>query len=1225
MAKSPFAQFAYSPFSPGSSGSTVAGRISKLSSEEREERRKKYAEQQASEKAKAPAKVKFDNGNTLTLKQDEVFSQWDKLNKNTRNRFIKQLEKNGDEDSAKVREWLATSGRLKGDANDWFAGAADKLAGGVGRGILRGADQLLPGRNTFGMEGMADEWDRRVKAQDSTYADKYRQGQTAGTVAKGALDVASIVAPSGVVDKAVKGTRAIKALGQMGKAGQAGAFVARTLPGSVAASGADYMQQIGRGDDANLAQTAAVGLGVDLAMGTTGRALRTGRQALRERGVQKVVGKEANNLLKKVGSATNLADLYDTAVAARKSGERALTRDEQNIISLVKNQKINFGGDVKDAFGALESGDVDTLRHAFDSRSKADRFVSGLVERIAGGTYDKLKYSKVGEQLRRALGDKLNPVYDAIDRSDASFQEKQMLKDLVDFGSGSVRRGSASNELLDIPEAQSLTSDLYEKAFVGGRKGAHARTRYDDVSEYIAARHENTLMDNGIKDANDALRKKNDAVIARYAPEQTQYLEGKYEQLKAVNQRWLDRMRDEGLITPEKHQELASNPDYIRVQRELAEDAPEAMARGGGSLSMTDPQLIQKTGKSQSDMIDPLATFFERSREIGQRLDKNRASKAILPGLEDMGIGQKLPDTATVSDEATYTQNVAGYMDEGMPKRWELPTDVAESIKNQHVESLGKVMQIFGAPTRLFKTLTTGINPAFGGPNLARDIQGAAKYADGGAKFYRGLGESLSDTLAEAFGGKTSKEFQEYMLSERAGTFLNLQNVGDVRQARKAINREARQKSDNRVRVIASKFLGSPTRGLETVANLSEQYTRYASYKTAKDLYLQQGMSDKAAHRQAILAARNNSVDFFKGGTTSSALNTFIPYLNPAIQGARKFAKTMRERPIEFLGKITSQLAVPATIATMWNLHDEETRQIYMDIPESEKEANFLFIIPGMSTDGRNRYNVVKIPMPPGFSNFVQPIRRTLEGAAGMKPAEFGEIAKDILSPFTGVQLDLQKSLSQTLLGNPVAKGAVQYMTNRDLYFDRDIVPGNLQGAPAQEQFNENTSGTAVRLGEALGLSPMKLQQLGRDMLGGGAPLLFNAADQVQEKVLGMETQQGGKSVGQSVADRFTSATGGEVERQFWNSYGDVRDLHEYRESQINKLLKSGDSAKIKQAQRIADEYNREVDNKFGEYFNEYGAYLPDTLSNGSNPMEVIDGMKIDIQVSKKGKPYMKW
>lgn len=971
-------------------------------------------------------------------------------------------------------------------------------------------------------------------------------------------------------------------------------------------------------------QIVAAGTGGALGLGMFGASAFLGKGAgfLRDLRINGLVGKEAQSLLDKVGSAKNLADLYNTAIEARSTGARALTKDEQNVISLVENQRMNFGGGANEAFQALANGDTKTLRTAFDTRSGADRFVSGLLDKINSGTYDKLKYSQVGQQIRTALGDSMTPVYDAINRSDASFAEKKMLRDMVDFGSGNVKRGVAAKELLSAEPVKQLTEDLHTKGFQN-------KKLYDDVSQYITARHENVLMDNKVKPENASLRSKNDAIISRYTPDQQKVLEGKYQNLKDVFSKWLDIKRNEGVISPEEHAALSKNPDYIRVQRELESGAPEQITRGSGkNMSLTQHGLIQKTGKSQNKMIDPIAVMYQRAQEAGQVIDKNRAAKEVLPQLESLGIGQKLPDTKTVSSAAHYTQNVAGYLDEGMPKRLELPTNVAEAVKNQHVESLGKIQQLFGGPTRLFKTLTTSINPSFGGPNVFRDVQDALAYSRtsgvGTSKFMKGMGDSLADSFKELAGLKTSKAFEDYSRSEGGSAFVDLQAKKGIRQVRNEVINNSRAESGNPIRVIQSRVFNSPLQGLRTFSEMSEQYTRYASYKSALDAAKANGMSDAAAHRQAILAARNNSIDFYKGGTAVSPLNTFIPYLNPGIQGARKFAQTMRENPVSFTTKIMTQAGMPAILSTMWNLHDENTRKIYMDIPESEKSSNFLFVIPGMSKDGRSRYSVVKIPMPYGMSSFVQPLRRAIEAAAGVNSPNYAQMATDILSPFSGVSLDPNQAISQTVLGYPIIKGAAQYMSNKDFYFNKDIVPGSLQNAPAPEQFDKGTSNLAKEIGAATNTSPMKLEQLARDTLGGGAPILFNTADQIQSHIQPGSPAPSGKSVPQAIADRFMSAQGGEVERQFYNVYGPTSGLRDYRQNQINKLLHSGDGAKIRQAQRMADEYNREVDQRFSQYFHQYGAYAPKQLSNGANPMDMISNLKIDVQTSHKGKVYVK-
>jgi len=76
-------------------------------------------------------------------------------------------------------------------------------------------------------------------------------------------------------------------------------------------------------------------------------------------------------------------------------------------------------------------------------------------------------------------------------------------------------------------------------------------------------------------------------------------------------------------------------------------------------------------------------------------------------------------------------------------------------------------------------------------------------------------------------------------------------------------------------------------------------------------------------------------------------------------------------------------------------------------------------------------------------------------------------------------------------VGNPVGlpvglKSAVELTSNRNLFFDRPIVPGNLQGDQAGSQFNKDTGSIAKKLGELFPeyISPLKMEYLVKSVAG---------------------------------------------------------------------------------------------------------------------------------------------
>ena len=229
--------------------------------------------------------VKADRN--LTTNKDKFVAQFDKLHPDYQKVLVNQsreLAKEGDKAAQNTIRALEETGRLKGDAMDFIEGSNEKLYGGLTRGVLRGTDMLLPGKNTFGLEQLADETDAE-KNSLGQFTSAGQAGETAGSVQKGIVDVATIVLPQSKIDKLAEGTKVYKALQDGSKIMQIGGKLVKVVPGSVAGTGIDYLQQVGRGDDPDLAKAIATGVGFDVAVeaasGPLGKGFNKIRKALK--------------------------------------------------------------------------------------------------------------------------------------------------------------------------------------------------------------------------------------------------------------------------------------------------------------------------------------------------------------------------------------------------------------------------------------------------------------------------------------------------------------------------------------------------------------------------------------------------------------------------------------------------------------------------------------------------------------------------------------------------------------------------------------------------------------------------------------------------------------------------------------------------------------------------------------------------------------------------------
>lgn len=232
-------------------------------------------------------KYKVNTDRKLTTNKDKFVAQFDKLHPDYQKVLVNQSReraKEGDTAAQNTIRALEETGRLKGDAMDFIEGSNEKLYGGLSRGLLRGADALLPGKNTWGLEQEADRQDAEKNGLGQ-FTETGQVGETVGSVQKGIVDVATIVIPQSKIDKLADANKVVQTLKDGSKIMQIGGKLVKVVPGSVAGTGIDYLQQIGRGDDPNLAKAMATGVGFDVAVeaasGPLGKGFNKIRKALK--------------------------------------------------------------------------------------------------------------------------------------------------------------------------------------------------------------------------------------------------------------------------------------------------------------------------------------------------------------------------------------------------------------------------------------------------------------------------------------------------------------------------------------------------------------------------------------------------------------------------------------------------------------------------------------------------------------------------------------------------------------------------------------------------------------------------------------------------------------------------------------------------------------------------------------------------------------------------------
>ncbi|CAB4212274.1 hypothetical protein UFOVP1439_1, partial [uncultured Caudovirales phage] len=287
-----------------------------------------------------------------TFNNDQEFLKYfDTRDSEFRNAYVNKLqaEAQNDPTAAKTLKTLQDSGRFKGGFNDFATGANDKLYGGIGRGIMRGTDFVLPGHNTFGLEQLANQQDpSKTGTQQFTTAGKV--GEKFGNVEKGVFDVASLFAGAGAAEQAASKipmfANTLEKLSQGGRAAQILGKGLSIIPGSLGGSAADALQTAGRGDKTNVGKSTLVGLAADLALPVVGKGISKFVYGLR--------GGEAgaiNRFIKGLAKSDSVDEIFKSLSTINPSAAEDTVSEVAQFIAKEDRPEV-----IKEVLGVLQDG-----------------------------------------------------------------------------------------------------------------------------------------------------------------------------------------------------------------------------------------------------------------------------------------------------------------------------------------------------------------------------------------------------------------------------------------------------------------------------------------------------------------------------------------------------------------------------------------------------------------------------------------------------------------------------------------------------------------------------------------------------------------------------------------------------------------------------------------------------------------------------------------------------
>lgn len=630
----------------------------------------------------------------------------------------------------------------------------------------------------------------------------------------------------------------------------------------------------------------------------------------------------------------------------------------------------------------------------------------------------------------------------------------------------------------------------------------------DNLDQYLIAKQSAKVAERGIQTGRNLVADQH--LIKTLAP--------KYEATAQVvtdySKKLLDYTTESGLISTDLAAELKRiYPDYVPLSRVFNELEKEAGYGTKAVASISKQNIVKKLTGSAREIESPVASILNKTADAFLQGEKNKAAK-MLAGYEKL---EGNPFQLRELKSGEKAKNTISFLDNGVKRTFETTREIAAAAKALNVQQLNILGEIFAAPVRIAKLGITGINPAFILSNVAKDQVTAAINSKEALATSIANPPKFLESLMNAIGH--GDVYQEMAQEGALGTSFDIAR----NQAEPTIERIRAGRSKMDTAKYLAKNPSELLRAVENVASRTEELTRIQQYTGTKQKLLSQGLSEEEARIGAAMAARENTVNFARRGEWGQVLNSAFLYLNAGIQGSRTLVRNLARRPVETTSKIAGLILLPIATVTAWNLSDPDRKRVYDSIADYEKENNIVIVPNGATKNKDGTWNIIKIPLSQEINNLAGITRRPIEAIADSKPLVIQDLSNALIgtvSPFQPTARGIISTLTPQAL-----KPSIENIQNESLFTGAPQVPLSLQRKTPKEQVRPWTSGSAIKIGNAIGVSPIKVEEFLKGTFGGIAQNALHYSDEALAAIGAIpESQIGGKGILESIGARFTEA-----------------------------------------------------------------------------------------------------
>ena len=642
----------------------------------------------------------------------------------------------------------------------------------------------------------------------------------------------------------------------------------------------------------------------------------------------------------------------------------------------------------------------------------------------------------------------------------------------------------------------------------------------------IARRHAADLHKQGINTGRDL--DMDLAIIDKYKKKFTEQ-EKIY---RNFNKQLLNYMEDNGLISKELHNKLNQNTAYTPYQR-LMDDVSSFTGHSQQLGNLSSEQVIKKMKGSDRTILNPIEATMSNTMRIINEGQRNVAARKIA---ESAFSEHRLRD----GEKPRAGYDTLNFMENGKKVSYEVPKMVASEMKRLNrvlPEGVEKVISILSMPAKTLRGGATSLNPVFAASNLIRDQLQTTITGNIGANI-KGTPKAFLATFG--FGEKADNLRAE--LSRQGIIGSEYRQTYGYKQG----NLMAELQKEHKLSKKATDRLKHPIDALNDLIGRTEYFTRAQQYFGTD--------GDTTAKSQA---ARNNTLNFSRGGESIMVINKIVPFLNAGVQGGRQMTAQLVKRPARTALALAAWAGI-AMAAKGISESDEKKKELYDRVSDYEKRTNLVLF------DKDAKYNpetgridgLIKIPIP----QFLYPITDLMNNLKD-SPDALLKTAGNIFEVFTG--LDTENPVNQ--LTPTAIKPFIEAATNTNTFTKQDIVSDYDKNKLPQDKGAKYTTGAARFLSSLTGVDAPIIDNFIANWSGGlGKDLAKTLTDNPDNQKDGggigrIFTEGAYRRFGSAGADsqyKMAMDSGEKLKKQFEN-YSDFKNLSKEDQEKVKNAIDS--------------------------------------------------------------------